>query len=187
MCGEESQAKSKNDKNISGLLNQIEAGKVGIHTFTNASAYVVAEDRVRVSSIEFAAKEETHVQLFGQAVVDVRAAQVELPVIWTENGQAVVFVTYELNDSEILAHRLEETWGNGRHILSLYYPIDGLVPNITNTFNVYLRMEGGTGEIETGGCIASISGQGMARLLPGTVRLRWRNLWGGLLWAAAWG
>ncbi len=187
MCGEESQAKSKNDKNISGLLNQIEAGKVGIHTFTNASAYVVAEDRVRVSSIEFAAKEETHVQLFGQAVVDVRAAQVELPVIWTENGQAVVFVTYELNDSEILAHRPVETWGSGRHILSLYYPIDGLVPNITNTFNVYLRMEGGTGEIETGGCIASISGQGMARLLPGTVRLRWRNLWGGLLWAAAWG
>ena len=221
------QAKSKNDKNISGLLNQIEAGKVGIHTFTNASAYVVAEDRVRVISIEFAAKEETHVQFFGQVVVDVRAAQVErracasgsvvvpvpagtdggadsgevadvvsgdgedagnggasggsvggdggtrgstedvtveveLPVIWTEDGQAAVYVTYELNDSEILAHRPVETWGSGRHILSLYYPIDGLVPNITNTFNVYLRMEGGTGEIETGGCIASISGQGMA-------------------------
>ena len=215
------QAKSKNDKNISGLLNQIEAGKVGIHTFTNASAYVVAEDRVRVISIEFAAKEETHVQFFGQVVLDVRAAQVErracasgsvvipvpvagagggtgggvavgavsgdgeeagsagddggtgestenvtveveLPVIWTEDGQAVVYVTYELNDSEILAPRPVETWGSGRHILSLYYPIDGLVPNITNTFNVYLRMEGGTGEIETGGCIASISGQGMA-------------------------
>ena len=193
------QAKSKNDKNISGLLNQIEAGKVGIHTFTNASAYVVAEDRVRVISIEFAAKEETHVQFFGQVVLDVRAAQVErracasgsivvpipagtgggtdggtggstedvtveveLPVIWTEDGKAVVFVTYELNDSEILVHRPVETWGSGRHILSLYYPIDGLVPNITNTFNVYLRMEGGTGEIETGRCIASISGQGMA-------------------------
>ena len=215
------QAKSKNDKNISGLLNQIEAGKVGIHTFTNASAYVVAEDRVRVISIEFAAKEETHVQFFGQVVLDVRAAQVErracasgsvvvpvpvagagggtgggvavgavsgdgeeagsagddggtgestenvtveveLPVIWTEDGQAAVFVTYELNDSEILAHRPVETWGSGRHILSLYYPIDDLVPNITNTFNVYLRMEGGTGKIETGGCIASISGQGMA-------------------------
>ena len=212
------QAKSKNDKNISGLLNQIEAGKVGIHTFTNASAYVVAEDRVRVISIEFAAKEETHVQFFGQAVVDVRAVQaertasasgsivvpipaagtdagaensgngdsagenegsagddsgtggstedvtveVELPVTWTEDGKAVAYVTYEFNDSEILAHCPAETWGSGKHILSLYYPIDGLVPNITNTFNVYLRMEGGTGEIGTGGCIASISGQGMA-------------------------
>ena len=223
------QAKSKNDKNISGLLNQIEAGKVGIHTFTNASAYTVAEDNVRIISIEFAAKEETHVQFFGQAVVDVRAVQtertasasgsivvpipaaedgagsgeavgtddggeagfggngadgsmageragtggnggstedvtveVELPVTWTEDGKAVAYVTYEFNDSEILAHRPAETWGSGKHILSLYYPIDNLVPNITNTFNVYLRMEGGTGEIETGGCIASISGQGMA-------------------------
>ena len=223
------QAKSKNDKNISGLLNQIEAGKVGIHTFTNASAYTVAEDNVRIISIEFAAKEETHVQFFGQAVVDVRAVQtertasasgsivvpipaaedgagsgeavgtddggeagfggsgadgsmageragtggnggstedvtveVELPVTWTEDGKAVAYVTYEFNDSEILAHRPAETWGSGKHILSLYYPIDNLVPNITNTFNVYLRMENGTGEIETGGCIASISGQGMA-------------------------
>ncbi len=224
------QAKSKNDKNISGLLNQIESGKIGIHTFTNASAYTVAENNVRIISIEFAAKEETHVQFFGQAVVDVSAVQerrsvsatgsivvpfpaagadagsgaggenagpgagggtdgnedsggsagdvggtgdtggsteditveVELPVTWTEDGKAVAYVTYEFNDSEILVHHPTETWGSGKHILSLYYPIDNLVPNITNTFNVYLRMGNGTGEIETGGCIASVSGQAMA-------------------------
>ena len=210
------QAKSKNDKNISGLLNQIEAGKIGIHTFTNASAYTVAENNVRIISIEFAAKEETHVQFFGQVLVDVSAEQVsrsataggsivvpfpasgsgtgedsgsstdtdsiggetgggsaepdtesvtvdvELPVTWTEDGKAVAYVTYEFNDSEILIHYPVETWGSGKHILSLYYPIDGLVPNITNTFNVHLRMEGGTAAIDTGGCIASISGQGMA-------------------------
>ena len=202
------QAKSKNDKNISGLLNQIESGKIGIHTFTNASAYTIAEDNVRIISIEFAAKEETHVQFFGQVIVDVSALQeersasasgsivipfpasdggetagtgdsagdksgtgegteditveVELPVTWTEDGKAAAYVTYEFNDSEILIHHPAETWGSGKHILSLYYPIDNLVPNITNTFNVYLRMENGTGEIETGGCIASISGQGMA-------------------------
>lgn len=212
------QAKSKNDKNISGLLNQIEAGKMGIHTFTNASAYTVAETSVRIISIEFAAKEETHVQFFGQVLVDVSAEQVnrsatasgsivvpfpasgggtgedtgggtdmdsnggetgggepgtdtdtesvtvdvELPVTWTEDGKAVAYVTYEFNDSEILIHYPMETWGSGKHILSLYYPIDNLVPNITNTFNVHLRMEGGTAAIDTGGCIASISGQGMA-------------------------
>lgn len=33
---------------------------------------------------------------------------------------------------------------------------------ITNRFNVYLRLENGTGTVETGGCIASISGQAMA-------------------------
>ncbi len=205
------QTKSKNDKNISGLLNQIEAGKIGIHTFTNASAYTVAETNVRIISIEFAAKEETHVQFFGQVLVDVSAGQVsrsasakgsivvpfpaggggdtgtgadagtdtgdgsepgtdtesvtvdvEIPVTWTEDGKAVAYVTYEFNDSEVLIHYPVETWGSGKHILSLYYPIDGLVPNITNTFSVHLRMEGGTAAISTGGCIASISGQGMA-------------------------
>lgn len=199
------QAKSKNDKNISGLLNQIEAGKLGIHTFTNASAYSIADTDVRIISIEFASKEENHVQFFGQVVVDVAAepvgrsasangtivvpipaeaagglseggsdagdgsggtvevsVDVELPVSWTEDGKAVGFVTYELNDSEILLHHPVETWHSGKHILSLYYPIEKLVPNITNTFNVYLRMEGGEGTVEVGGCIASISGQAMA-------------------------
>ena len=68
-----SQAKSKNDKNISGLLNQIEAGKIGIHTFTNASEYTIGETDVRIISIEFASKEENHAQFFGQVVVDVAA------------------------------------------------------------------------------------------------------------------
>ena len=219
------QAKSKNDKNISGLLNQIEAGKLGIHTFTNASTYSIADTDVKIISIEFASKEENHVQFFGQVVVDVAAepversasakgtvivpipagmaggdagaggnaggvengpdalsglsesdsgsgegsggmveasVDVELPVSWMEDGKVAGFVTYELNDSEILLHHPAETWHSGKHILSLYYPIEKLVPNITNTFNVYLRMEGGKGTVEAGGCIASISGQAMA-------------------------
>lgn len=188
------QAKSKNDKNISGLLNQIEAGKIGIHTFTNASAYSVSNTETKIISIEFAAAEETHVQFFAIVLVDVKAdevikngvaagtviipvptsgeesagaiadvsVEVELPVSIVEDGRAVASVTYELNDEEILIHHPVETWGSGKHVLPLYYPIEKLIPNFTNTFNVYLRMEYGTGQIETGGCIASISGQGMA-------------------------
>ena len=34
--------------------------------------------------------------------------------------------------------------------------------NFTNTFNVYLRMSGGSGAVDVGNCIASISGQAMA-------------------------
>lgn len=188
------QAKSKNDKNISGLLNQIEAGKIGIHTFTNASAYSVSGTDTKIISIEFAAAEETHVQFFAIVLVNVRAdgiiqngkaagtvivpfpsgagdateavedisIEVELPVSITMDGKVVAWVKYELNDEEILIHYPVETWGSGKHVLPLYYPIEKLIPNFTNTFNVYLRMEGGNGQIETGGCIASISGQGMA-------------------------
>ena len=210
-----SQAKSKNDKNISGLLNQIEAGKIGIHTFTNASEYTIGATDVRIISIEFASKEENHAQFFGQVVVDVTAdpvtksanasgtivipfpsgesnggeasgtapagsdvgtsssdtadatgtdisVDVSLPVTWTEDGKAVCYVTFELNNAEILLHHPVETWHSGKHILSLYYPIENIVPNITNTFNVYLRMEDGSGSVGIGDCIASISGQAMA-------------------------
>ena len=188
-------AKSKNDKNISGLLNQVEAGKIGIHTFTNASAYTLGETDTKVVSIEFATTEENHAQFFGQIVVDATALQtertekakgtivvpfpvtntetgestetqvsvdVELPVTWSEDGKVLCYVTFELNDAIITVHCPVETWVSGKHILSLYYPIESVIPNITNTFNVYLRMENGTGSVGIGDCIASISGQAMA-------------------------
>lgn len=182
------QAKSKNDKNISGLLNQIEAGKIGIHTFTNASAFSVAGAQVKIISIEFAASDETHVQFFGEVVIDVLAEQiersatakgnitipdnasaeteteitVELPVTWQEDGEAEVYVTFELNDEEILSFHPQECWHSGKHMLALYYPIEKIIADYTNTFNVYLRLTKGSGTIETGDCIASISGQSMA-------------------------
>ena len=218
------QAKSRNDKNISGLLNQIEdnakTGKIGIHTFTNASAYTIEQTRIKIISIQFASSEENHMQFFAQIIVDVVADPVErsaeavgtvvvpfpggsgsggsssgtengsgeetgdgtgtagdaggsgsesevsvdvsLPVKWQEDGQAVCHVVFEFNDEEIVEHCLVETWHSGKHILSLYYPIEKIVANYTNTFNVYLWMENGKGSIDIGGCIASVSGQAMA-------------------------
>jgi len=218
------QAKSRNDKNISGLLNQIEdnakTGKIGIHTFTNASAYTIEQTRMKIISIQFASSEENHMQFFAQIIVDVAADRVErsaeavgtvvvlfpggsgfdgssswtetgsgeetgdgtgtagdaggsgsdsevsvdvsLPVKWQEDGQAVCHVVFEFNDEEIVEHCPVETWHSGKHILSLYYPIEKIVANYTNTFNVYLWMENGKGSIEAGGCIASVSGQAMA-------------------------
>lgn len=189
------QAKSKNDKNISGLLNQVDAGKIGIHTFTNASAYTLADTYTKIISIEFATTEENHAQFFGQVVVDASALQTErsasakgtitipltetdaetgettenllsveaeLPVTWSEDGKVLCYVRFELNDSVITVHCPVETWHSGKHILSLYYPIESVVPNITNIFNVYLCMENGTGTVGIGDCIASISGQAMA-------------------------
>lgn len=240
------QAKSRNDKNISGLLNQIEdnakTGKIGIHTFTNASVHDIGQTRVKLISIQFASSEENHMQFFAQVVVDVAADPVErsaeasgtvvipfpggssdgtgngtggsdgtsegnktenavtgsaaenvsgnentgstddvsggsdsgsesgsevsvdvsLPVKWQEDGQAVCHVVFEFNNEEIVEHCPVETWHSGKHILSLYYPIEKIVANYTNTFNVYLWMENGSGTVDVGDCIASVSGQAMA-------------------------
>ena len=197
-----SQAKSKNDKNISGLLAQIEAGKIGIHTFTNASAFTVANVDTKIISIEFATTETNHAQFFGQVIVDITADQVSktatasgdvvipsvavdepepvdpdepeiignteeqtvsvsLPVTWTEDGHADVIFSFEFNNQMIPVHYPQENWHSGRHTILLYYPIENVVPNYTNTFNVYMRCSGGTALVDTGFCIASISGQSM--------------------------
>ena len=229
-------AKSKNDKNISGLLNQIidnkEAGKIGIHTFTNASSFTVGESDVKIISIEFAPNEAVMAQFFGSVIVGVNADQVErpvvargdvlipsvevtekveelppeeengtesevtgsedgsvaagdvsegdaseepkvigntkeqtfsveLPVVWKEDGQVVVHFTFEFNDSIIEIHQPEETWHSGKHSIMLYYPIENLVPNYRNIFNVYARATGGTVTVDTGDCLDAIMGQSM--------------------------
>ena len=196
------QAKSKNDKNISGLLSQIEAGKIGIHTFTNASSFTVADQDTRIISIEFATSEDNHAQFFGQVIVNVNAdavtktatasgdvvipsvavdepepldpdnpevignteeqtVAVSLPVSWSEDGVAVVTFTFEFNDEMITVHQPVETWHSGKHTILLYYPIENVIANYTNTFNVYMKVTGCTGTVDTGWCVASVSGQSM--------------------------
>lgn len=77
-------AKSKNDKHISGLLNQIEenktAGKIGIHTFTNASAFSISDTDTKIISIEFATSKGVMAQFSGSVIVDVKADPVEKSV-----------------------------------------------------------------------------------------------------------
>ncbi len=212
-------AKSKNDKNISGLLNQIEenkmAGKIGIHTFTNASAFRVGDADTKIISIEFATSEEVMAQFFGSVIVDVNAEGVErsvttrtslvipavevtavvtepeegdatepdgnedgtepevigntkeqtieldVPVSWIEDGTVKVHFTFELNDTVIDIHQPEETWHSGKHTIFLYYPMDKIIANFRNIFNVYMRVSGGTGTVDVGNCLATISGQSM--------------------------
>ena len=51
--------------------------KIGIHTFTNASAHEIVQTKVKLISIQFASSEENHMQFFAQVVVDVAADPVE--------------------------------------------------------------------------------------------------------------
>ncbi len=63
------QAKSRNDKNISGLLNQIEDNakdreNQGSIRITNASAYTIEQTRMKIISIQFASSEENAYAVF---------------------------------------------------------------------------------------------------------------------------
>lgn len=69
-------AKSKNDKNISGLLNQVEAGKITIYTYINASPYKLSESKTEICAIEFASNEDTEAQFHASILLNVSADKV---------------------------------------------------------------------------------------------------------------
>lgn len=182
------EAKSKNDKNISGLINQIEAGRIAVHTYMNASAFSINSVNAEIVSIEFASNEDTDAQFHASILMDVKADQVEksgtatgtitLPAAdttltpttadetfnlkWQDDGKAVLTVTYIINDHELTTYYPIETLGSGKHIINLYYPLNGLQSNAYNTFKVWLKITGGTAAIGRGQCVATISGQGLS-------------------------
>ena len=191
------EAKSKNDKNISGLLNQVEAGKIVVHTFMNASPYTVGSLDTEVASIEFASNEDTDAQFHASILLNVAAESVtktgkakgtitipastttendktveaELDVSLPDDGQAIITVTYVINDNVLTTYVPIETMHSGRHILNLYYPLSGLEANSYNTFRVRMKISGGSVLIDRGQGIYTISGQGLSS----------NNVWDGRL------
>ncbi len=94
------------------IIDNEEAGKIGIHTFINASSFTVGESDVKIISIEFAPNEAVMAQFFGAVIVGVSADQVERSVV--ARGEVVVHFTFEFNDNIIEIHQPEETWHSGK-------------------------------------------------------------------------
>ena len=182
------QAKSKNDKNITGLVNSIEAGKIAVHSYMNASPYTIGSTDTEIVSIEFASNEDTDAQFFASILMDINAYEVSktgqatgtitipasasggmattqdesFTLTWQDDGDAVIQVTYIINDNVLTTYYPIETWKSGKHILNLYYPLSGLTANTYNTFRVWLKMSGGAASVGRAQAIATVSGQGLS-------------------------
>ena len=141
-----------------------------------------------IVSIEFASNEDTDAQFFASILLDVKADAVDktgqakgtitipatteggvpttqdetFTLTWKDDGDAVIEVTYIINDHELTTYYPIETWKSGRHILNLYYPLSGLTANTYNTFRVWLKMTGGSASVGRAQAIATISGQGLS-------------------------
>ena len=182
-------AKSRNDKNISGLLAHVVRDRVGIFTFSNVEVVRAANAEARILTIDFVAADADYAQFFAEVVVDVTAPDVSrsavaagevvipaadagtaddisvalsLPVSWTDAGSAQVRFIYEVNGEREAVHVPEETWRPGRHTILLYSPVMNVMRNCSNTFSLYMLCNGGAAEVGAGMCVGSITGQGMA-------------------------
>lgn len=183
-------AKSKNDKNISGLISSIGETKLSIYTFTNALALDAGEEKLSIINMEFASGDETNAEFHAQAIMGVESNPdtrtltaettidlgtttddegnevenkkvISFPLSWNEDGKTALSVFYVLDGHEVEEFHPKESWLSGKHLLTLYYPIIGLTANQLHTFEVLISMKNGTGYIEAQNIMATITGQGL--------------------------
>ena len=167
-------AKSKNDKNIAGLISQIQSKKIVAQSYVNASDYEINLALTEIISIEFVSNEDTSAQFQASIMLNITADDVvqnatvtddnavSYNLTWTVKGEAEAELVYQLNDNTIETFQPKETWHPGSHLLSLFYPLDGLEANTVNEFKVFIKMNSGAASINRGCLVASIYGQGLA-------------------------
>jgi len=182
-------AKSKNDKNITGLLNQVETNKTVVYSFMNVSPYTIGSSPTMVLDITFTSKESTTAMFLGEFLLDITANDVVRTIDgtaiydeasadedgtettdsvekavqykFTEKGQPELTVTYKINGETVDTFIPKKTCIDGKHILTLFYPLSAVIENAENTFEVYLSIAGGKAEIGELQIRATISGQGL--------------------------
>ena len=147
-------AKSKNDKNISGLINQAEENKIIYYKFVNAYDINVASTPTEVISIAYVAVEDTTAMFMAQVLIETTPDD--------EEEDVILKVTYKKGLEEETTFYPIETFKDGKHIMALLYPIT-VGQNTDNTFSVYMNIIGsGSAIIKAGNIRATISGQGLA-------------------------
>ena len=183
------EAKSKNDKNISGLISSISENRLSVYTFTNALALDVGAAKVSIINMEFASGDETNAEFHAQCIFQVASNAVErsvkaeteidinsiddegkkieekkvisFPINWSEDGKSELTIYYMLDGHEVEEFHPKESWLSGNHLLTMYYPIIEMEANQLHTFEVLVSMKNGFAHIDDQDIMATITGQGL--------------------------
>lgn len=160
-------AKSKNDKNITGLMNSVESGKTIIYNFVNVSPFVIGQSLTNVMDIDFTATEETTAAFQCEMLLEVVKPDVTKETEEVEgSSESTEFpelsIIYKINNETIDTFMPTKTCLYGKHIVTLFFPISKVIENSSNTFSMYLKISTGIVKIGEAQIRATISGQGLA-------------------------
>lgn len=157
-------AKSKNDKNITGLINSVESGKTIIYNFVNVSPFEIGQSLMNVMDIDFTATEETSAAFQCEMLLEV--VKPEVKDTESDSVEEIEFpelsIVYKINNETIDTFMPTKTCLYGKHIVTLFFPISKVIENSSNTFSMYLKISTGTVKIGEAQIRATISGQGLA-------------------------
>lgn len=148
-------AKSKNEKNIAGLLNSVQSGKTVVYSFTNVAEFEIGSTLTDVMDIDFTAVEDTTAAFYCEMLLE---------IIKSDDGEdyPTLSIVYKINDDTVEGFMPKQVCLPGKHIITLFYPLSSIVESSSNTFSMYLMMTDGTASIGAQQIKATISGQGLA-------------------------
>ena len=128
------EAKSKNDKDITGLINSVESTKMATYYYMNAMPYTLGEEPVFIVSLEFATQEETDCEFKAAILINVTAESVDRSVTAKGTGTTILpEETKDENDNPVTNDRELETtvtvpveWQeDGQSVIRVGYVVDG--------------------------------------------------------------
>lgn len=174
------EAKSKNDKNISGLLNQVEENKTVVYDFVNVSPYEIYDHFVEVLDITFVSKESTSAMFLAEVLVDISAYEMrkkisgkatydeeeekkeqDLDFSYVTKTHPYIEVMYKINGDEVEDFHPTQICHEGKQLITLFFPLSSVEENSENTFTMWLKVEDGFGKIGETQIRATLSGQGL--------------------------
>ena len=143
-------AKSKTDKNLEGLRNNVSTNEILFFNYENASAIQIGDGESRaIIDIRFTSSVSIGVLFQAEVLLDATAEE-----------DVIGSIEYTLNEVTIIGYNPTETWKNGKHILSLMYMLM-IEENSINRWMVKLNIAGGSIAIAQGAVRAVIYGQGL--------------------------
>lgn len=143
-------AKSKTDKNLEGLRNNVSTNEILFFNYENASTIQIGDGESKaIIDIRFTSSVSIGVLFQAEVLLDATAEE-----------DVIGSIEYTLNEVTIIGYNPTETWKNGKHILSLMYMLM-IEENSINRWIVKLNIAGGSIAIAQGAVRAVIYGQGL--------------------------
>lgn len=124
--------KSKNDKDITGLLNEVATTKMSTYFYMNAMGYTIGEEKTKIISIEYATQEETDCEFKAAILLGIKANIVERSADTKGTGTAILEVDPPEGGTEPIKKELPVkvdvpvAWeDDGQTVVSVIYVVDG--------------------------------------------------------------
>lgn len=149
-------ARSKNDKNLTGIMKSGEENKIQYYSFTNADDIKIEDGETHtIINIRFQCTQPT-VAIFHAEVL----LEAETTVEDITYNDAVGQILYYMNSDLVSDYEPKQVWMDGRHMLHLLYYFN-LQSTQINDFDVRLNMTGGSAYIRQMNIKAAIYGQNL--------------------------